>query len=1247
MNETLLRSRAIALAAAFVFAAGASHAQQASSASPGSRDTSATAKGSDANQEEDMVVLSPFEVRAENDGYSAATTLAGNRLNTELRDLGNSVSVVTTQFLRDVGATNNETLLQYTTNTEVGNVYGNFAGTGDGALLDESAKFTNPNQNTRVRGLTAADNTRDYFMTDIPWDGYNVDGVDLQRGPNSILFGQGSPAGIINTRTKQAMFRNANEVQVRFGSFGSTRGSLDLNRVLVKGELALRIAAVHDDEQFKQNPAFSRANRIYGATRWEPAILKKGGARTIFKANIEAGNVHSNRPRTLPPIDMITPWFRTGTYAGKDILGNATTYNNLNRETFIPSQLQDDNTGLPNHGQMRPKINGGANSGSANPAFNPWIGNFAQQFGGPMVFFDGSSPTVPSQYRVWEPVMIRGIGPDGQIDKGVGGQPYQRPGSIAPVASWAYNAHLPYSEFGIYKDNSLTDPSIFDFYNNLLDGPNKREWQSFRAYNFNLAQTFFNDQMGFEVTYNREDYRNGQISLLTGEKQAIYIDINRVYADGTPAGKDGEPFGDGTPNPNVGRPFISDSGTGGNNSYVSHRESKRLTPFITHDFKRDGDRWYNRLLGMQTVTGLLATDEQKTDERSWQRYTTDDAYEAFVNSNVNKLKINDNILLPNTVIYLGPSLSSRSSASGANIPRPTETFKVPSGNVYTFDSTWNKPTNPSDPGYVDPAAYWHNDYYPAGNTAGDSTQSENPANYVGWRNVPVTIRDSEDNDGANRDLQTTSVRLKKSRVSSRAFVYQGHFWDNSIVGTYGIRKDVSKAWQFQRNDSSPEAVRGRVVIDNTIHLPDDYNNRIEVTSKSWSLVAHLNQLPFLSKVADQLPVQVSVFYNKSDNFQPEAQRVDVYGEPIPAPAGKTTDKGILIETRDGRLSFKVNQYKTTSTNASSVALSKTWFIGASQAWGGNWANKFEFDLSGDTIDTAKAHDAPGNGQYNYSPAPGETQADADRREAAAIAGWRAWQKSVDPRFYKAWGVDINNLNKPISASAPNGFAVTEDSESKGYEFELSAMPTKNWRLTVNAAKSNAIRTNIGGKNLSAFIAAYEKALKTTAAGDLRIWWGGAGNETTLFQWNSNVGSEYAQRKLQEGTNVPELREWRINAITNYDFDHGFLKGFSVGGGVRWEDSIVIGYRPLPGATADSISFDIENPYMGPTETNFDFWVGYSRRIWRNVDWRIQLNVRNAFRGDELIPITTQPDGTPAGYRIAPPQTWTVTNTFSF
>lgn len=1243
MKHTHLCRYATVVASALTLGTSALWAQAApapSSTSPSAASSEPTTRRNDVVLDETgqtIVKLTPFEVSSEREtGYTAATTLAGNRLNTELRDIGNAVSVITAQFLKDTGAVSNESLLQYLTGTEVGNVHGNFTGVGDGALLNETSKFTNPNQNTRVRGLAAADNTRDYFLTDIPWDGYNVDRVDLNRGPNSILFGLGSPAGIINTNTRQAGFKNTAEAEFRFGSFESHRTTLDVNRVLLKDQLAVRVSALRDDEKFKQEPAYDLDRRVFGALRFEPAFLKRANARTIFKATVESGKITSNRPRTLPPIDLITPWFQTGTYQGRFANGSPRTFNNLNRETFNPFQLQDDNTGRPNHGQQRPSINGGPNAGQPNPAYNPWIGNFAQSFGGPLSYFNGGANT-PAHF-LSEIRATRGIGPTGAIDGNVGGFAFHRQGGIAPYATFARNANLPWSEFGVYKHNSLTDASVFDFYKNLLDGPNKNEWQNFTTYNLNLAQTFLNEKIGFEAVYNQERYRNGQLSFMTDGRQAIHIDLNNVYTDGTPAGLNGEPFQNGTPNPNVGRPFISDSGQFGNNSTKNERESMRGTVFATHNFATENRRnLLTRILGRHTLTGLFARDELERDQREWQRWAIlDPAYRTFIGA-PSSIRFTDNLLAPNPVIYLGDSLLNRAGSSGVNIPRAGLAAIPTSGTIRAFDSTWaNRPG-------VDPAAPWENEYYPVGHASRLSTQAENPANYVGWRSVPLEITDSERTPGG-RDALTTRARLTKSRISSRALVWQGQFWDKAIIGNIGWRRDVAQSWSFERRaDASPGF--GQVDLGPTFRLPDNPNNRVEGSSRSYSIVSHLNQLPFVREWARRAPVNVSVFYNKADNFQPEAARVDVYGSPLPAPAGQTHDRGVLIETKDGRFSLKVNKYKTTITDGTSSALAGAWFIGSSQAWGGNWANIFEHNLGGDTISTQGQGNA---GRYTYSPAPGETQEDADRRETAAVSAWRAWQRSVDPRFYQVWGLNLNNLDRSLSASAPPGFSVTEDYVSQGYEIEFNAQATKNWRLTFNASKTEAVRQNIGGAALSQFIEAYERALRTTPAGDLRIWWGGAGNETTLFQWNNNIGSEYAARKLQEGTNVPELREWRFNVVTNYDFHEGRLRGLNVGGGLRWQDEVVIGYPPIASTTAGQANFDLSKPFFGPAETNVDLWVGYGRRkVWRNVDWRIQLNVRNAFAGNELIPITTQPDGTPAGYRIAPYQTWTVSNTFKF
>jgi len=176
-------------------------------------------------EKDNVVVLSPFVLSVgEDKGYRATSTLAGTRLRTDLKDVGTALSVVTEQFLKDTGARNSEDLLVYTTGTEVAGVNGNFSSvTGQGqTTLNEAQTLLRPNTQNRVRGLRGADNARDFFLTDIPWDSYNVGRVDLQRGPNSILFGQGQPSGVINAGVNPASFKNSNKIENRFAASAPT-----------------------------------------------------------------------------------------------------------------------------------------------------------------------------------------------------------------------------------------------------------------------------------------------------------------------------------------------------------------------------------------------------------------------------------------------------------------------------------------------------------------------------------------------------------------------------------------------------------------------------------------------------------------------------------------------------------------------------------------------------------------------------------------------------------------------------------------------------------------------------------------------------------------------------------------------------------------------------------------------------------------------------------------------------------------
>ncbi len=69
--------------------------------------------------ESEVVNLSPFVVSSEgDDGYRAGNTLSGTRMNTSLLYTPASISVLTKEFLEDIGAENVLDMLKFAPNTE-------------------------------------------------------------------------------------------------------------------------------------------------------------------------------------------------------------------------------------------------------------------------------------------------------------------------------------------------------------------------------------------------------------------------------------------------------------------------------------------------------------------------------------------------------------------------------------------------------------------------------------------------------------------------------------------------------------------------------------------------------------------------------------------------------------------------------------------------------------------------------------------------------------------------------------------------------------------------------------------------------------------------------------------------------------------------------------------------------------------------------------------------------------------------
>ena len=275
---------------------------------------------------DDIYEMSPFVVSGSEVGYQATQTLAGTRIKSNLRDVAGAIQVVTPEFLRDTAATDAESLLVYTTSTEVSGPGGNYSGT-NGGEEDNGARRSS-NQPTRVRGLVEADRTRDYFLTDIGFETYNTERVVINRGPNSILFGLGSPGGIINNNTKKALFADYHELSLRYASFDSHREVLDLNQEIIDNKWAIRAIGLNKRDGFQQDEGFRDEERIFVAStaRLTPT--------TTLRFNAEFGNTESARPSGLTPKRVGIRWVEDGMPVNEEVGTIPDTTNADGRKLF-------------------------------------------------------------------------------------------------------------------------------------------------------------------------------------------------------------------------------------------------------------------------------------------------------------------------------------------------------------------------------------------------------------------------------------------------------------------------------------------------------------------------------------------------------------------------------------------------------------------------------------------------------------------------------------------------------------------------------------------------------------------------------------------------------------------------------------------------------------------------------------------------------------------------------------------------
>ncbi len=255
-----------------------------------------------------IIELSPFVVGAATDrGYQALNTLSGTRLNTKLEDLGSSITVVTKRQMEDTAVLDLNDILLYEANTEGTGNFTDFTTNRNGGVVDNIQN--SPAQANRIRGVGRANIAVGGFAVNprIPLDTYNVDGVEISRGPNSNLFGLGGSAGTVNYIPIRAnATRSTSQVTLRADSYGGVRGTFDFNRPLLARKLAVRVAAVEEAKGFVRKPSSEMISRQQGL------VLFKPFANTTLRASAERYDNFARRTNSLTPRETVTGWAAAG-----------------------------------------------------------------------------------------------------------------------------------------------------------------------------------------------------------------------------------------------------------------------------------------------------------------------------------------------------------------------------------------------------------------------------------------------------------------------------------------------------------------------------------------------------------------------------------------------------------------------------------------------------------------------------------------------------------------------------------------------------------------------------------------------------------------------------------------------------------------------------------------------------------------------------------------------------------------------
>jgi len=219
----------------------------------------------------------PIVVRGQREEYGVRSISSATRTNTDLKDIPQAVSVISESQIEDQQLRSIADVLYF--------VPGATPGTGE----------ANRDQITLRGNNTTADFFLDGIRDDVQYfrDLYNVDRLEVLKGPNAMIFGRGGGGGVVNRVTKRSTLDSYRQLVASGDSFGGLRFTGDIDQPLA-GSIGLRINGVFENgDSFRRHVDLER----YG---FNPTVGIQAGPGTRIDVSYEHFHDRRTADRGVP-----------------------------------------------------------------------------------------------------------------------------------------------------------------------------------------------------------------------------------------------------------------------------------------------------------------------------------------------------------------------------------------------------------------------------------------------------------------------------------------------------------------------------------------------------------------------------------------------------------------------------------------------------------------------------------------------------------------------------------------------------------------------------------------------------------------------------------------------------------------------------------------------------------------------------------------------------------------------------------